>query len=587
MSFAGLHYTWVLISAIILFGLGFFLQQRKQKQLSSWIKPDFWKLVIPEFSKQKFLLRWSLLSVGLFFVIFALLRPQWGEHEENIESKGMDIMFVLDLSNSMLAEDVNPSRLIRTQTFIKKTLEHLADDRVGAVGFAGRAFLSIPLTTDFGYVSEVIETLNPSAIATQGTEIGEAIDVAIKAFERGGSDSRKTSRAIVLISDGEDFGKDPIDVSSKIKDFGCGFFAFSVGTAEGGPIPIRSETGVLQTYKKDRSSKTIISRPNPDLLSKIANAAAGKYFDLTNADDAAYILGKQLQTFHRESTKEQRQVTKIDRFQIFLALGILFIILSFFTGYTRVFQKRAVVALLLIFSSQASAQTFGGYWKNKRGVGEFEKKNYEESAKIFESAREKNHDNPVIEYNQATALARAKKDEDATFHFEESTKRALNQGDFETAARSLYNEGLLKKQSQNFEEAFQKLTNAIEMAKISNQPEIEKKARQALLQTSQEQQKQKEQGGGNSKDGKDQKDQKNQKQDQDQGKDQKDQDQNGDKKQNQPQMEDGKKREFKSGTLSKDVAEGIMNDLADREKQLYQRKMKEKKTKESPNEKDW
>ena len=301
-------------------------------------------------------------------------------------------------------------------------------------------------------------------------------------------------------------------------------------------------------------------------------------------DDAAYILTKNLLSYHRESTKEQRQVTKIDRFQIFLGLGLLLITLSFFIGYTKVFKKIAVLLAIFILPLEASAQTFGGYWKNKRGIQQYEDKKFEESSKIFEEARTNDSENPVIEFNQATSLAKNKKNEDALFHFEESTKKALNQGDYDTAAKSLYNEGLIQKENKDFQKSFHDLTNSIEMAKISNQPELEKKAREALLQSAQDQQKKKQENKDNSKDQKDQKDQKQDKKD---GKDQKDgQDQGPEKKQNQP-MEDGKKREFKSGTLSKDVAEGIMNDLSDREKQLYQHKMKEKKAKESQNEKDW
>jgi len=591
MSFAGLHYTWICILTLAVFAFGYYFQQRRQAQLSTWIKKDFWPFLIPEYSQKKFILKWSFLALSIFFILFSLLRPQWGEHEELIESKGMDLMFILDLSNSMLAEDVNPSRLNRAQVFIKKTLQQLADDRVGVVGFAGNAFLAIPLTTDFGYVSEVVESLNPEAAYQQGTEIGPAIDVAIKAFERGGTDSRKTSRAIMLISDGEDFGKDPIPVAQKIKDFGAGFFTFSVGTPEGAPIPIRSDSGILQTYKKDRSGKTVISRPNPDLLSKIASAGGGKFFELTNVDDASYILVKQLLAFNRESTKEQRQVIRIDRFQAFLAIGIFFFILHLFVGYHPFFTARVAASILfLLFSfhnTSAFAQTLGGYWKNKRGIQNYDNKNYEESSKIFESARSKDADNPILEFNQATALARAQKDEDAVFHYEETTKKALNQGDFETAAKSLYNEGVLQKQSKNFTESFHQLTNAIEMAKISNQPELEKKAREALLKASQEQQQEQKKQDQQQKEGKDQKKPQDQKDSKDK-KDKEGQDQQGkQKKDGQQQVEDGKNRQFKSGTLSKDVAEGIMNDLADREKQVYQHKMKEKKAKESQNDKDW
>ena len=578
MNFASLHYTWVMISAILIVVAVWHWQNLRRKTLLSWISKEHWSVLIPEFSERKQKIRWILTAIGIFFVTLSLLRPQWGEHEEVIESKGMDILFALDLSNSMLAEDVNPSRLQRAQTFIKKTLLQLSDDRVGVIGFAGRSFLAVPLTTDFGYISEVVDSLNPTAILEQGTEIDEAMSVAVKAFERGGSDNRKTSRAIVLISDGEDYGKDPMKVATAIKEFGAGFFAFSVGTREGSPIPMRGENGVLQTYKKDRSGKTVLSRTNSDLLSRIASAADGKFFELSNTDDAAYILTKQLLSHHRNSTNEQRQVTRIDRYQYFLAIGILFLMIAFSVSHQRLF-----LLLALLFGGSlnhsAHADTFGGYWKNRRAVGEYEKGKFEDSVRVFDSAREADPDNSMIDFNHATALAKAKKDEDAIHHFGLTTKKALNDGDYATAAKSLYNEGLVHKQNQNFDEAFHQLTNAVEMAKISKQPDLEKKARQALLQASeQKQKKDQEKKDGGKGEGKD-----SEKKDQKKKEESPEENENGNRKQ---RPEEGK-REFKSGTLSKEVAESIMNDLSDREKQLYQRKMKERKVREQQNEKDW
>ncbi len=583
MNLGALNYIGISTFILIFVFATLFFQIHRQKKLSKWIKKEHWNSIIPEFSEKKFLAKWYLFVAGMFFILFSLLRPQWGEHEEIIDSKGMDILFVLDLSNSMLSEDVNPSRLARSQSFIKKTLPQLSDDRVGIIGFAGRSFLAVPLTTDFDYVNEITDSISPSAIYDQGTEIGNAIDVAIKAFERGGSDTRKTSRAIVLISDGEDFGKNPLDVAARIKDFGAGFFAFGVGSPEGGPIPVRSENGILQNYKKDRSGKTIISRTNPDLLSKIATAGGGKYFEISNVDDASYILAKQLSSFHKDSTKEQRKVTKIDRYQYFLTIGIILLIVSLSISYQPILQKPLFFLVLLLFlgSSPAESQTWNGYWKNKQGIWKYNQNQFEDSAKSFEAARNHEKDNPILEFNEATSLAKAKKNEDAVFHFEETTKKALNQGDFDTAAKSLYNEGIVQKQNQNFEEAFRKLTNSIEMAKISNQPELEKKARMALLKTAQEQQQQqKQQQSKSDKEKKDQKDNQNNKKE-------KQQDNGNEKEQGQPKERQEQKREFRSGTLSKDVAESIMNDLSDREKQLYQKKIKERKNKEILNEKDW
>jgi tetratricopeptide (TPR) repeat protein len=246
-------------------------------------------------------------------------------------------------------------------------------------------------------------------------------------------------------------------------------------------------------------------------------------------------------------------------------------------------HQRLFLLLALLFGGSlnhsAHADTFGGYWKNRRAVGEYEKGKFEDSVRVFESAREADPDNSMIDFNHATALAKAKKDEDAIHHFGQTTKKALNDGDYATAAKSLYNEGLVHKQNQNFDEAFHQLTNAVEMAKISKQPDLEKKARQALLQASeQKQKKDQEKKDGGKGEGKD-----SDKKDQKKKEESPEENENGNRKQ---RPEEGK-REFKSGTLSKEVAESIMNDLSDREKQLYQRKMKERKVREQQNEKDW
>jgi Ca-activated chloride channel family protein len=593
MNFANYQLLWTIPAGILLNILAWLFGRYQQKRIAAWINRPMWKNVIPDYSSSVFIWKNITLGLAILFLTISIARPQWGEREEVIQSKGMDVLFLMDLSNSMLAEDIAPSRLNRVQTFIKKTLNLLPDDRVGIVGFAGSAYLAAPLTTDFGYVAEIADSLDPNAIANQGTNIGAAINVAIKAFERGGEDDHKTSRAFVLISDGEDFGKDAMEQAEKLKKFGAGFFTVSVGLPEGAPIPIRNESGVLQTYKKDSSGKPIVSRVNKELLSKVAEAGGGKFIELVNADDAAYNLSKQLLSFTRDSNKEQRQITKIDRYMYFLAAAIFFLLANLMIGYRKrnAGSVSALLSILIFFCSISSqAQTFDSYLNAKQGSSLYKNGEFENSAKAYETSRKEDQDSATLQFNEATALAKDKKNEDAIFNFQEATKKALSQGDYETAAKSLYNEGLTQAELKNLPESYNKLTKAIEMAKISTQPELEKKAREALTaliqkqkQKSQQDKESKDKPGekGEQKDKKDS-DPKNQK-DQKDPKDQKDQ-----KGQNKPKPEeDGKKRQFKSGTVSKDVAESIMNDLSDREKQLYQSRMKERKPREVQNEKDW
>ncbi len=583
MSFANPRALLILIFVLAGFGLNFLYSLKLQSKLSAWIDRKLWPQIIPDFSKSIFIRKNVLLLLGIFFLMIAMARPQWGEREDIIESQGMDILFLLDLSNSMLAEDTPPSRLSRAQTFIKKTLEGLADDRVGIVGFAGKAFLTVPLTTDFGYVSEMTDTLNPASMLSQGTNIAQAIETGIKAFERGAEDNHKTSRAIVLISDGEDFGEDAKVAANKLKDFGAGFFTVSVGTKEGAPIPVRNDVGILQTYKKDRGEKPILSRVNRELLSKLADEGGGSFLELVNPDDASYTLSKSLRALNRDSRKDQRQVVKIDRYQYFLSVSILFLILALFTGY-RPLRKLALI--LLFFAPQISgAQTLKSYLKSKSAEKSFNKKEYDDASALYEEAKKLDPESTALLYNEATTLANGKKPEEAASQFDLAARQALSEGDYDVAARSLYNEGITHSEQKHFHESYDRLTKAIELAKITNQPDLEKKSREALInvvekQKQQKKEKQKEDQGDSQK--------KQQSSSSDQKKDEsKDsQDQKKDQQQN-PRPDEGKKREFKSGTLSKDVAESIMNDLSDREKQLYQQRLKERKPKEVENDKDW
>ncbi len=597
MIFGNSRAWLVLLLALVMLALAHLQIKGQQKRLSSWIDRSMWSRMIPEFSWSTFLRRQVLLALAFLFAGVALMRPQWGEREELIDSKGMDIVFLLDLSNSILAEDTPPSRLDRARTFIKKTLDGLADDRVGVVGFAGKAVLAVPLTTDFGYVTEMVETLEPSMIASQGTEIAKAIDAGIKAFERSAEDTRKSSKAFVLITDGEDFGEGATAAASRIKDFGSGFFVVAVGTKEGAPVPVRNQAGVLQTYKKDRDQKVVLSRVNKDLLAQIASEGGGTLIDLVNPDDASYELVRGLRGLSRSSTLQQKQVTRIERYHYFLAVAVALLLMHLFTGYLPA-RKRipSLLLLIVLLPAEGSALTWKSYLESRKAQKLYEDRDFAASSELYGQSSKREPESGTLKYNQATALSGAGKAEEAIPLFEEVSKQALAEGDYESAARALYNEGVTLSQSGKARESLDRLTKAIELAKIIRDGEMEKRAREALTRSSQQNQQQQKQNQQQQKQKQEQ-----QKQDQEQKPKQDSGDQNSKPKDDgqEPQQkprgedqqkqgpEDGKKRQFRSGTLSKDVAESIMNDLSDREKQLHQNRLKEQRGREMENEKDW
>ncbi len=545
-----------------------------QKRLGKWIHPEFWSVVIPDFKSATFKKRHLFLTLGMLFLAFSTARPQWGEREELIESRGMDILFLLDISNSMLAEDTPPSRLSRARTFIRNLLGNLGDDRAGVVVFAGKAILTVPLTNDFDYVTEMSDSLEPSAIASQGTRIGEAIDIAVRAFERSAEDTRKQSRAIILISDGEDFGDSAMKAASKLKEFGAGFFVLSVGTTEGAPIPIRDERGVLQTYKKDLSQKPVVSKVNRALLAKVAEAGGGSHLELINPDDAAFNVAKSLKNFTRNEQKKRLEVIRIDRFQMFLAIGMFFLILHLFTGYRKI-RLWKVTLFSVLFFANAQADSLGTYWASEKGMDQYREKKFEDSSKSYQKALDNEPNDPVLWFNQGTALAQTVNKEEAVQRLQSATKRALSRGDFETAAKSLYNEGILHQQNQSMKDSFDRLTKSIELAKRSGLSDLEEKARKALAITFDQQQKKPKQT-------------KNQASENSNGSDKQKNSESQASNDSEPKPEEnGKQRQFRGSTLSKDVAESLMNDLADREKQLVQRRLGGKKQKEVTDEKDW
>ncbi len=576
MSFGNPRAFTVLLILAALALLSAAYSRMLRERFESWIHPRLWPRVMPEFSGRVRLWRLITLYSGLIFLTLGIARPQWGQHEELIESRGMDILFLLDLSNSMLAEDTPPSRLARSQLLIRNVLKNLGEDRAGVVSFAGKAFLTVPLTNDFDYVNEMVETLDPSTMTSQGTDLGEALSVAIRAFERSGEDPRKQSRTVIVISDGEDFGETALKTAEKLKEFGANFFTLSVGGSEGAPIPLRGPTGILQTYKKDLSQKPVLTRVNRELLAKVAEAGGGTHLELLNPEDAAYSLTKALRSAQRSEANSRLEVVKIERFQIFVALALLFFAIHLTVGYRRPGLRGSALGALLCLlcgAPDAGAAGIGSYLDARKAEKKYGKKQFEDSAKDYGEALRTDRENPVLQFNEGTAIARSQKKEEALPILQEATRKALVGGDFETAARSLYNEGVLLNESKTRNDAFDRLTKSIELAKRTGLKDVEELARKALAQSFQQQQKQPKE--------------KNEPQD---GKSSpKEGGQEPPKPDSPPQDsgQEGRNRQFKGGTLPKDVAESLMNDLSDREKQLHQRRLGNRKPKENPHDKDW
>jgi len=229
-------------------------------------------------SERKSILKAALVIGAVFLLALSLTRPQIGGKSTLVKREGIDILFVLDVSKSMLAEDIRPSRLKRAQLELQSLLMELHGDRVGIVSFAGAAFLQCPLTTDYGAARIFLKNINPDDMPVQGTAIGDALAMAHQLLTS--SKESSASRLVVLLTDGEDHGKQLDEALSKLEADKIPIFVVGIGSASGEPIPEYGEDGHMSGYKKSKEGKTVMSRLNEPLLAGLAEKSGGRYVSL-------------------------------------------------------------------------------------------------------------------------------------------------------------------------------------------------------------------------------------------------------------------------------------------------------------------
>lgn len=286
--------------------------------------------LMPEFSNFRQNLKFVLLLLGLTFLIVGWSNPQWGAKKERVKRRSVDVFIALDISQSMLAQDITPSRLERAKRFTQNLIEGLRGERIGSIIFAGNAYIQTPLTTDYAYAALLTRSANPDQAPTQGTAIADAIDLAEQSFE----EENKNHKALVIISDGENHDEEAIQRAGEARDNGLLIFAVGVGTPDGSFIPIR--VGGREDYKRDRNGQPVRTSLNEELLRELAQTGGGAYFNLDSGSDAvvdalqARIDGIEKREFEQRVFNEYESY-----FQYFVALALLFFILEFLLPYRR------------------------------------------------------------------------------------------------------------------------------------------------------------------------------------------------------------------------------------------------------------
>lgn len=287
--------------------------------------------IIPQLSKYKHSLKFGLLLLGLSMLIIGWANPQWGMKKEKVKRKSSDIFIALDISQSMLAEDVRPSRLDRARQFAQNLVKKLKGERIGTIIFAGNAYLQMPLTTDYAAAQLFLKSANPNMAPSQGTAISDAIDLAERSF----AEDNKYHKALVIITDGENHDQETMDRARTAAENGLLIFTVGVGTTEGGFIPLDLGDGRTD-YKRDQTGNPVRSRLDPQLITKLADAGNGAAFNLT--DDTNEVVRQLRERIDKIEKREleQRSFSEYNSyFQYFIALALLFIIIEFLLTYQK------------------------------------------------------------------------------------------------------------------------------------------------------------------------------------------------------------------------------------------------------------
>ncbi len=494
-------------------------------------------------------------------------------------------MVMLDISTAMLAEDVKPSRLQFAKAELTRLFDMMSGDKVGLVGFAGSALLLSPLTNDISSLKMFLDSVSPFSVETQGTDFKKALEEASKAFERGGTeddDRAKTTRVILVLSDGEDQEKGALELAKKLTGEGFRIFTIAFGTERGGLIPVRDERGFLRGYKKDRTGKEVMSQVKGDFLKELARVGQGAFHFATFGGNEARQMKADLDKLQKAEFASSMATQYEERFQLFLALALLFFALELLIaeqgGSERVWRGRFEVGLkgLLPFAlimsgltiESAHASQFDGVRRNNSAKRHYQAERPVEALDGFSKTLEDLPDRPEVHFNIATSFMALKEDEKALKEFDVALRMGPSP---ELEFKIHFNRAQVLATKKETARALESYQEALRL----NPESKEVKTNIELLMASGE--------------GKGEGDEQNDKKDpnkQDPNGDQKNQQQPQDQKPQQGPTPKPTPRPFKSEQLSSQDVGRMLEELKRQEDQIRER-MQREGGKDAPREKDW
>lgn len=487
-GFQYIEYLFALAAIPVLVVLYFLVLNWKKKTIKKIGDERLVKELIKNYSPQRFAIKFVLILTAFASGVFALANLRLPQGTEKVSRNGIDVMIALDVSKSMLAQDIKPTRLERAKQAVGKLIDKLSNDRIGIVVFAGKAYLQMPLTGDHGAAKMYLNAATPDIVPTQGTVIGEALKMCYNSFNA----KEKKYKAIILISDGEDHDEEAAKIASQLASDGVIINTIGIGSPEGSTI---IDAATNET-KKDNEGNTVITKLNEAELVAIAGKGNGIYHRYNNTDDVVAKLEAQLSNLDQRTVTEDSLINYKNFFQYFLLLALLLLIIEMLLSERVKINikknKAAQLAMVLpLFILLMPALSFAQEDKKiiKKGNEAYNKNEFESAAEQYRKVVTKSPGNTTAQYNLGNALYKSNKTDEALNAYDNAATHLLVKDE---KAKALYNKGVVYQNNKKLPECIEAYKKALKLnAKDDDARQNLQKALQQLKQQQQENKEQK------------------------------------------------------------------------------------------------
>ncbi len=321
--FGNIEYLWGLLIIPLLAIIFIWSRVARRKALKQFGKKEIVKQLMPYSSKGRPVFKFIVLMLALAFIITGIARPQFGSKLKKVKREGIELIIALDVSNSMMAEDIEPNRLERAKRAISRLVDRLTDDKIGLIVFAGDAYTQLPITSDYNSAKLFLNSVSTQIVPKQGTAIGAAINLASSSFTPNG----QSNKAIVIITDGENHEDDAISAANDAVDKGIIVHTIGMGLPQGSPIPVIRNG--QKDYMKDRDGKVVVTKLNEQMLEQIASAGNGIYVRANNAQVGLNALFDEINKMEKQEMESRVYSEYNDQFQYFFAVALFLILFEF------------------------------------------------------------------------------------------------------------------------------------------------------------------------------------------------------------------------------------------------------------------